>query len=91
MKIYNPTPEQVTQIAARSTYLLSNIMAWVKMNQEWPSEDTENQIKSLWTVAEGFLNGIGAVEFESLKDMFTQLTIKTEKPNVGYKETIETY
>jgi len=38
MKIENPTPEQISEIAARSTYLLSNILSWIKMNEDEYSE-----------------------------------------------------
>lgn len=69
-----PTPEVVTEIAARSTYLLSNLLAWIKMNAESPSKDTEAQIEKWWTRTEEYLKSIGALDFQGLNGMIGELT-----------------
>ena len=49
------------------------------MNKEWPSRDTEQQIEKWWIRAEVYLEGLGAIEFESLKEMVAELTVKTNQ------------
>lgn len=70
-----PTPEVVTEIAARSTYLLSNILAWRKMALDDPKEAAKQE-DIWWVTAELYLKGLGALEFESAAELIQQLTVK---------------
>lgn len=74
-----PTPEVVTELAARCIYLLSNLRSWQREYDERRTNDKEADVLKWETRTDEFLKDIGATDFESLSSLITQLTIKTDK------------
>lgn len=70
------TPELVTELAARTIYLLSNLR-WLQRDYDERRTHDKEQDLIKWEIrADEFLKGIGATEYESLKDLIRQLTIQ---------------
>lgn len=81
MKIDNPTQEQVAELAARCVYLLRELRSWQRTHEETIPAIYMNKGEEVvqWeNRADEFLKNIGAVEWESLKDLLGQLIINTK-------------
>lgn len=73
------TQKQLTELAARSVYLLSGLRAWQREFQESravvsPHKDAD--VEKWETRVDEFLKNIDAVEFVPLKQLIEQLQIK---------------
>lgn len=75
-----PTPEVVTEIAARSVYLMQNYLYWKMEVDKTGDRDSRIQLDKWETRMHEFLKGIEATEWQSLKSLIGELTIKTEQP-----------
>lgn len=72
-----PTSEVVTEIGARSVYLIQNYLYW-KMECDSTGDGVAKEQMIKWeTRIHEFLKGIGATEWASLKSLVEELTIKT--------------
>lgn len=72
------TLEQLTELAARSTWLLATLRAFTKDHEDSLAIATlckNEEIKMIEKRIDGYLEGLGATKFESLKSLIEQLTI----------------
>jgi hypothetical protein len=73
-----PTPEVVTEIGARSVYLMQNYLYWKQEVDSTGDRDSRIQLDKWETRMHEFLKGIGATDWRDLKTLIAELTIKTD-------------
>jgi hypothetical protein len=72
--------DQLVELAARSIYLLSNLRAWQREEDEKNIFSKKDQDVKKWEIrTDEFLKDIGATEFESLKELMGQLNFEKGK------------
>lgn len=81
MNILITTKEQLIELAARGIYLLSSLRYWEKCFDEEPSVEVKKIVQRDKHRIDEWLDLVGAVEYQPLKEIIEQLKLQTKIEN----------